>query len=158
MLPTYRRWWDALNSEICVVRNYPFRSRNKPSLGLKADYDLDNVYSPDKLAVHPSEMARLVEAACPGEWALVAQTFGLCRERGRECFWRFPTRDEVAAQMSIAAEHGAKWLIAWSYQPHIDSAVALVDPDFGPSLAHDGSRPADAFRDAATGAGSDVRD
>lgn len=154
MLPTYRRWWAALDSEICVVRNYPFRSRNKPRLGLKADYDLDRLYSPAKLAVHPADMARLVESACPGDWALVAQTFGLCRERGRECFWRFPTRDEVAAQANIAAEYGAKWLIAWSYQAHRDGAVALVDDEFEPSLAHDGSRPLDAFRNLPTNARS----
>lgn len=146
MLPTYLRWWHELDTDICMVRQYPFRSRNRPARGQVGDYDLQRPYVPAKLAVAPREMARLTQQNCPGgSWALVGQTFGLCAELGKECFWRFPTSQEIIDQAEIAFAHNAKWFIAWSLTPHKDGALALLDDDFNPTRARDGRNSIDAI-------------
>ncbi len=158
-LPDYVDGWRRLDTHTCVVRSYPFRSRLRPRLGIRGDYDLDNLYSPDKLAVHPKRMAELVRSHCPGDaWALVAQGFGRCRETGRECYWRLPTRAELLALAKIAHDADARWLIVWSLLPHRDDAFALLDAELRPVRAHDGSYPIDAISMATQLANHAARD
>lgn len=155
-LPDYIDGWRRLGTGTCVVRSYPFRSRLRPRLGIRGDFDLDNLYSPAKLAVHPKRMAELVSEHCPGDaWALVAQGFGRCRETGRECYWRLPTRTELVELARIAFEQDARWLIVWSMMPHRDDAFALLDAELEPVQAHDGSYPIDAIAVVSTLADDD---
>lgn len=147
MLETYLEWWTALDADVCAVRSYPFRSRNHPGRNRFGDYDLNTPYVPEKLAVHPEEMARLVARHCPtGRWALVAQAFGKCKSRGSECYWRFPTKKEMIEQARLGYRHDADWYIAWPLLPHREDVVALLDEEFLPELAEDGSLSLEAIR------------
>lgn len=147
MLPHYIDWWNKLETGICTVRNYWLRSRNNRKSGQFGDYDLHNPYVPEKLAVHPEKMMQLVRDNCPGEdWAFVGQGFGKCAERGRECYWRFPTETEILEQADLAFRYGAKWFMVFALTPSKEGHYALLDDELRPMRAEDNSYPIHAFK------------
>lgn len=148
-LTEVKGWWAEDPRIEKWVRNYCFRSRWNPDYeGNKGDFDIYNPHVPEKLAVPFPEMCRIM--AMQGEWNLVIPGFGKGVNLGEEAYWRYPTKTDLLQMMSIADYNGvdkiAIWPVSENSTPNPPQAT-LLDGDWNPMPAHDGSYPIDAVLD-----------
>lgn len=154
-LPEYESWWaEYPDNHVPTVRNYPFRFRNKiihcengDDIHEQGEYHINSPYVPNKLAVSLREMVRIMDSRY-SRWNLVAPAFGKCHAlEGEDCYWSFPTYDQVLQYGAVAAYSNVDMLMFWGCTPNNDGNVFFWDSDFNKvTNERDGSVPVDAIK------------
>ncbi len=111
--------WPELGSAFKLARYYPIR---------KSVYDL--VRFPNyKGGLSPQAIFRLLEIGAGEDgWYYVIQAFGdHVSEEMPEPYWRNPTAAEMRGMAHLALAHGARGVIAYTYQTERERWPALVD-------------------------------
>jgi hypothetical protein len=128
------RAWADLRSEVRFVRHYPARRT----------YGIDDLYK-DKMQLTFAEWAHRMENDSDTPWWFIPQTFGKGMQKNDAAYWRFPTAREVNAMTHVALANGARGIIGYALQDH-GQFLGLIDGQFAPRKAYDGSVPLHAFR------------